>query len=273
MAEDSEPSARDDDEEHDVSDEGYASLDSEARAARRVSGVHDRSPSVIASGGRGKKMRRTGTRLYLRFVQPTSRRYAHVALYPRAPRDSADVSTVGRITPSTATGSSSAASDAHVREPAECAAVPSAAHEIIQRRQYVLKVEPVGSLQSFEWRQRFIAKWFEHAKLAYEQKTLRRNTRDTARAAFGERLTASAQVSAAVSLHQQRLESKDARITELQGELDKARRELALAQKKIDGARLGERAKSEEPSCDAMRKKIVLRRADRPTRRMSGVRG
>ena len=144
-----------------MSDEGYASLDSEARAARRVSGVHDRSPSVIASGGRGKKMRCTGTGLYLRFVQPLSRRYAQVALYPRPPSFTADVSTAGRITSSTATGSSSAASDAHVREPAESAAVPSAAHEQIQRGRYVFKAEPAGSLQSFEWRQRFIAKWFE----------------------------------------------------------------------------------------------------------------
>ena len=100
------------------------------------------------------------------------------------------VSTVGRITSPTAAGSSSAASNAHVREPAGSAAVPSAAHELIQRGRYVFKAEPAGSLQSFEWRQRFIAKWVEHAKLAYELKTLRRDTRDTARAALGERLAA-----------------------------------------------------------------------------------
>ena len=167
-------------------DDGYASLDEQEQRSRRVSGVHDRSPSVLASGGRGKKKQRAGVRVYLRVTQLISRRWAHHPCYLQPPRG--DVCTVGRVTASssTAAGSSSTASDHDVREPEPVAAAPTL--ERIQRGRHVIKIEPLDCAPPYEWRQRVITERFERLRVEFKLRVLKRDTRDTT--TFGKRLDA-----------------------------------------------------------------------------------
>ena len=231
-------------------DDGYASLDEQEQRSRRVSGVHDRSPSVLASGGRGKKKQRAGVRVYLRVTQLISRRWAHHPCYLQPPRG--DVCTVGRVTASssTAAGSSSTASDHDVREPEPVAAAPTL--ERIQRGRHVIKIEPLDCAPPYEWRQRVITERFERLRVEFKLRVLKRDTRDTT--TFGKRLDAAYESRAANNLSETSAITAKARIEELEKLLAKARGELEMERGKTQ---LGERPTSEEPSSDEMRKAIT----------------